>query len=554
MGDEGAGFPPLQWDDPQVAGGYRLVARLGAGGMGRVYLSYTQGGRAVAVKVVRPELADDPVFRRRFHREVKAARRVRGAYTAELVDADADGVPPWLATLYVPGPSLSELVARRGALPVPAALWLMAGVAEALAAIHEVGVVHRDLKPSNVLLASDGPRVIDFGISTAPDATAHTTQGATIGTPQYMAPEQASSGEITPATDVFALGQTVAFAALGEPLYGNGPALNVMYRIVNSEPDLSAVPERLRPILARCLESDPQKRAAPAEIVAWCRRELGPEADISGGPEVWREVVGPPVPAPEPVPLPVPVVPTAVPTAVPTLAATRAWGPPPEVVRADRRRTRLIAGIGGLLALPMLGSLIWLGAEVVKAGRERAGNSSSASPFPSAPGKAVSGESADGVGAGSGAGSDAGPGAGSGAGHPTASASPQLRAHPYALLTLDEKNSISLREPVEREDRKGDIRLVCGSVSCSLKSSTSALLLLYGKPGDGTYDTCRLMLARADTSGTDLPLAAVAGGSEICVKTRSGDVGVLVIQIKSTALPTAGISFLQADLTVWRAG
>lgn len=139
-------FQPLEAGDPSVVAGYRLVARLGAGGMGRVYLSHTQGGRPVAIKVVRPELADDPAFRRRFRREVEAARRVRGAYTAELVDADTDGVPPWLATLYVPGPSLAAAVARRGPLPVSAVLWLMAGVAEALEAIHSVGVVHRDLK------------------------------------------------------------------------------------------------------------------------------------------------------------------------------------------------------------------------------------------------------------------------------------------------------------------------------------------------------------------------------------------------------------------------
>ncbi|MET8981361.1 serine/threonine-protein kinase [Streptomyces sp. NPDC004539] len=537
MGNEGGGFRPLQWDDPQVAGGYRLVARLGAGGMGRVYLSYTQGGRAVAVKVVRPELADDPVFRRRFHREVKAARRVRGAYTAELVDADADGVPPWLATLYVPGPSLSELVARRGALPVSAVLWLMAGVAEALEAIHEVGVVHRDLKPSNVLLASDGPRVIDFGISTALDITAHTTQGDAIGTPQFMAPEQASAGEITPATDVFSLGQTVAFAALGEPLYGGGPALNVMYRIVNSEPDLSVLPEQLRPILARCLEADPERRATPAEVVAWCRRELGPEADTSGGPEVWREVVGPPVPAPDPVPV-VPVVP-AVPQVVPTQPLTRRWGPPPEVVRADRRRRRLIAGIGGLMALPMLGSLMWLGAQVMEVNRERGENSPFASPSSSASGKAVSEESADGVAVGE--------------VEPSVSVPPQILGHPYPLLDLGEENSISFTEPVQREDRKGDIRLVCGDTSCSLKSDTSAMLLVYGKPGDGTYDMCRRLLGRADTSRGDLPLAAAAVGSEICVKHRSGDIGLLVIQIKSTAAPSSGISFVKADLTLWQA-
>ncbi|GAQ52291.1 serine/threonine-protein kinase [Streptomyces acidiscabies] len=534
MGNEGGGFEALQWDDPQVAGGYRLVARLGAGGMGRVYLAYTRGGRAVAVKVVRPELADDPVFRKRFHREVKAARRVQGAYTAELVDADADGVPPWLATLYVPGPSLSQLVARRGALPVSAVLWLMAGVAEALQAIHEVGVVHRDLKPSNVLLASDGPRVIDFGISTAPDSTVHTTQGATIGTPQFMAPEQASAGEITPAADVFSLGQTVAFAVLGEPLYGSGTALNVMYRIVNSEPDLSALPGQLRPILARCLAADPAERATPAEVVAWCRRELGPEADTSGGPEVWREVVGPPVPAPEPVS---PVV--------PTLSATSPWAPPPEVLhpsevlRAGRRRTRLIAGVGALMAVPLLAALAWLGSEISELNRDRAGASSSAAPSPSASGKEVSEKGLpEGAAGGKAAGSADQPSSGP----------PEAVAHP--LVRLDEKNSISLDAQGQRDDRKGDVRLVCGNSSCTLRSSTSAMSYLPAKPTN-SYEECRTYLAGASTRGSELSLVVVAEGSRICVKHRSGAIGMLVIQIKSTYLPDSGVNFLMGDLTVW---
>jgi serine/threonine protein kinase len=287
-------FQPLQADDPPMVAGYRLAARLGAGGMGRVYLSHTPGGRPVALKVVRPELADDPAFRRRFRREVEAARRVRGAYTAELIDADADGVPPWAATVYVPGPSLTETVARRGPLPVPAVLWLMAGVAEALQAIHAAGIVHRDLKPSNVLPAADGPRVIDFGISLAADFTSHTATGSTVGTPHFMAPEQASGGEVTAATDVFALGRTAAFAALGRPLYGEGSA------VVHDEPDLTALPEQLRPLFARCLAAGPEERAGLAEIVEWCRRRLGADADAGAGPAVWRDVMGPEVALPSP--------------------------------------------------------------------------------------------------------------------------------------------------------------------------------------------------------------------------------------------------------------
>ncbi len=237
----------------------------------------------MAVKVVRSELADDPTFRRRFAREVGAARTVKGAYTAELIDADPEAVPPWLATLYVPGPSLTEAVARRGPLSETAVLWLTAGIAEALQVIHGAGIVHRDLKPSNVLLASDGPRVIDFGIARAVDATAHTATGATIGTPHFMAPEQASGGEVSAATDVFALAQTAAFAALGRPLYGDGPGVSVLYRIVHSAPDLSELPDRLRGLLARCLVEAPEERPTPAEVVAFCRKELGRDAGAGGG-------------------------------------------------------------------------------------------------------------------------------------------------------------------------------------------------------------------------------------------------------------------------------
>lgn len=223
-----------------------------------------------------------------------------------MIDADADGVPPWLATLYVPGPSLAQAVARRGPLSVTAVLWLMAGMAEALQAIHAEGIVHRDLKPSNVLLAADGPRVIDFGIALAADATSYTATGHTIGTPAYMAPEQASGAGVTAATDVFALAQTAAFAALGRPLYGDGQGVDVLYRIVHFGPDLSLLPEPLRPLFARCLATDPAERATPAEVVEWCRQRLGADADAGGAPAVWREISGPEVAVPPPLPDPTP--------------------------------------------------------------------------------------------------------------------------------------------------------------------------------------------------------------------------------------------------------
>ncbi|PBC60230.1 serine/threonine protein kinase [Streptomyces sp. Tue6028] len=529
-------FQPLQADDPTQVAGYRLAARLGAGGMGRVYLSHTQGGRPVAIKAVRPELADDPDFRRRFRREIKAARRVRGAYTAELIDADAEGVPPWLATLYVPGPSLAEAVARRGPLPVPAVLWLMAGVAEALQAIHGAGIVHRDLKPSNVLLAADGPRVIDFGISLASDATSHTATGTAIGTPSFMAPEQASAGEVTAASDVFALGQTAAFAALGEPLYGDGPAVNVLYRIVHSEPDLSLLPEQLRPVVARCLAADPEERVTPAEVVAWCRQRLGRDADAGAGPSVWREVAGPEVTVPPPVPDPTPV------HTLPLLARPQPAGT--DARRSRRRRTALVTGAvvtAGALLLAGLVGLAW----TVMDAKDRLGHRNAAGPSASGP-AASARSSASSPASVATSGAD---GRAAGAAHPSQSASGPPRAVPYPFQWLDEKNSLDIEEPVERKDRKGDVRFVCGE-TCALESDSSVIAMVYGKPG-ATLDSCRLILKGADSHR--LPLAAAAAGSEICVRHPSGDIALLVIQVKSTALPQSGSSFVTADMTVWRA-
>ncbi|NJP47716.1 serine/threonine-protein kinase [Actinacidiphila epipremni] len=272
-GASGSGevFQPLEADDPASVGAYRLAARLGAGGMGKVYLSYTPAGRPVAVKVIRPEFAEDAEFRRRFKQEVQAAQRVQGLYTAPVIDSDADGPRPWLATAFVPGPTLSSAVVAHGPLPVQTVLLLVAGIAEALEAVHGAGLVHRDLKPSNVLLASDGPRVIDFGIARAADATALTGSGVTIGTPAFMSPEQAAGREITPATDVFALGQVAAYAALGAPAYGDGPSHAVLYRIVHEEPDLATLPEDLRPLVRRCLAKVPAERPSLAEVVGMCR-------------------------------------------------------------------------------------------------------------------------------------------------------------------------------------------------------------------------------------------------------------------------------------------
>ena len=250
----------LAMDDPRMIGEYRLRAQLGAGGMGRVYLGLSPAGRAVAIKVVHPDLASDTEFLRRFQQEVAAARAVSGIYTAPVVASGLNERPPWLATAFVPGPSLEQVVSEHGPLPEPALWPLLAGLVEALQAIHACRVVHRDLKPANVLLAADGPRVIDFGISRAADGTALTAAGVVFGTPGYMSPEQAEGKAAGPESDVFALGCVIGYAATGAGPFGSGTAAAVLYRVVHGEPALDGIPPRLREIVSACLTKDPAAR------------------------------------------------------------------------------------------------------------------------------------------------------------------------------------------------------------------------------------------------------------------------------------------------------
>ncbi|MCX5383925.1 serine/threonine-protein kinase [Streptomyces sp. NBC_00083] len=265
-------FKPLTDDDPRVVGGYALRARLGAGGMGRVYLAFTPGGRALAIKVVRPDYAEDDEFRRRFRKEIDAAQRVQGLYTAPVIDADSEAGLPWLATAYVPGPSLQQAVAEHGPLPALTVFRLMAGVAEGLAAIHACALIHRDLKPANILLAEDGPRVIDFGIAHAADATSLTHTHVRIGTPAFMAPEQIRGRSASPATDVFALGNLAVFAATGRTAFGEGNPDALFYRVINEEPELGSCPDELRVIVERCLAKEPGDRPPVADIMDYARR------------------------------------------------------------------------------------------------------------------------------------------------------------------------------------------------------------------------------------------------------------------------------------------
>ncbi|MER5308799.1 protein kinase [Streptomyces sp. NPDC002773] len=253
-------------DLPGHIGGYAVERELGAGGMGMVYLARSRGGRTVAVKVARPELAADPHFRARFRAEVEAARKVGGFHTAQVVDADPDAETPWLATAYVPGPTLSGLLAEKGPMDERQLRLLGAALAEALQAIHACGLVHRDLKPGNIIMADDGPRVLDFGIARAVESTRLTATGSAFGTPGFLAPEQAQGREVGSAADVFALG-AVLVAAAGGSAFGEGTPMVLMYRSVHEQPDLSTLPQDLQPIVADCLAKDPAQRPTPGKLL-----------------------------------------------------------------------------------------------------------------------------------------------------------------------------------------------------------------------------------------------------------------------------------------------
>ncbi|MFZ4127028.1 protein kinase domain-containing protein [Streptomyces cellulosae] len=275
---------PLDTDEPTVVGPYRLLGRLGSGGMGRVYLGRSAGGRTVAVKIVHPHFALDEEFRARFRREVDAARRVGGAWTAPVLDADPDARVPWVATAYAAGPSLTAAVTELGPLPEHTVRTLGAGLAEALAAVHGLGLVHRDVKPSNVLLTLDGPLLIDFGIARATDGTASlTSTGVSIGSPGYMSPEQILGKGVTGAADVFSLGAVLAYAATGAPPFPGDSSAALLYRVVHEPPELDGLTGELREVTEACLDKDPTSRPSPADITRRLAGEGGAARLVSGG-------------------------------------------------------------------------------------------------------------------------------------------------------------------------------------------------------------------------------------------------------------------------------
>jgi len=269
---------PLRRWDPERIGPYVLLGRLGAGAMGQVFLGRSTAGRLVAVKTIKIEFAEEAGFRARFAHEVAAARRVSGVFTAAVVAADADADMPWLATAYVPAPSLTQLVRTCGPLPVPATRWLAAGCAEALESIHLAGLVHRDLKPSNVLVSPDGPRVIDFGVARAAERVQLTVTRGAVGTPAYMAPEQArDTRQASGASDVFSLGATLLYAATGHAPYQGETVMDVLVRLATEPPDLAGLPGELTGLVTACLERSPRQRPTSATLLS----QLGPY--VEGG-------------------------------------------------------------------------------------------------------------------------------------------------------------------------------------------------------------------------------------------------------------------------------
>ena len=314
---------PLGASDPTTVGSYRLIGVLGGGGMGRVYLAESRSGRRLAIKVIKPELAEDPAFRRRFAREVASARSVSPLFTAAVVDADTDAEAPWLATVYIDGPSLEDRITEHGPMDLGAVLTLASGLAEALASIHKVGLVHRDLKPSNVLLDAAGPHIIDFGIAVVPDG-GRMTSTLLMGTPSYMAPERLKGGHGTQPGDVFALGATMFYALTGRDLVNGATTYIKILQVTEGRFDMAAVPKELRPVIVRCVSHRPKDRPTADELA-----RIFAASGIARPTPGWYEPTAPPAPV---VPL----------ESLPTSPVTR---------------RRLLAGAGTLGFLGLAGGL-----------------------------------------------------------------------------------------------------------------------------------------------------------------------------------------------------
>ncbi|MFG2142387.1 serine/threonine-protein kinase [Streptomyces sp. NPDC048650] len=595
-------FQPLEGDDPRAIAGYRLTAKLGSGGMGKVYLSYTPGGRPVAIKVIRPEFSEDAEFRRRFKQEVQSAQRVQGLFTAPVIDSDAEAANPWLATAYVPGPSLSAAVAEHGKLPVSTVLLLVAGIAEALQVIHGAGIVHRDLKPSNVLLAADGPRVIDFGIARAADATSLTSSGVTVGTPTFMAPEQAAGSTITPATDVFALGQVAAYATIGSPAFGEGTSHGVLYRIVHEEPDLTGLPDELSELVTRCLAKEPERRPSVAEVIALCGAASGqtqlrrPEdwlptavaADITTRTAAPAPTPTPPPPVEAPTTQPTvpaaavpqaPAYPLAQPVApVPHQPQTPPPGPGAAAYAPTAHFTAPLTQIGGgpagtgptatvagsppaqppkkkrkglVTALALAGMLVFAGAggtavyylmkDDGKATQDRAESKGGTQQ------KKPAGSEGD----ESGKPGDASPSPGADGGDGSGTVVKDPKPIDYAKIDLPDDYHLSMDdEPVapksEDSDADGDFSFSHNDYTDSTVDTETGKLVLLNSGEEATLATCRTETRFA----TSISIKKLTKGAQMCLTTNYGTVAL--ITFKGMAPESDVSSYVTVAVRVWR--
>jgi serine/threonine protein kinase len=514
---------PLEPDDPRTVSGYLLRARLGEGGMGRVYLSYTPGGRPVAIKVIRSEFADDPAFRRRFAQEVHTAQRVQGVYTAPVIDAGPDAPQPWLATAYVPGPSLQYAVGSWGPLPADSVLVLIAGVAEALQSIHSAGVVHRDLKPSNVILAADGPRVIDFGIARAVDSTSLTQTGFRLGTPAFMSPEQIRGQSVSPAVDIWSLGVLAAFASTGELPFGGGADPAVPYRILEQEPNLTGCPEAVRGVALLCMEKDPARRPSPAAVIELCRAASTDTRLRMGegwlpqpvAAEVHRIAAAPVPPAPPPMQHPTPV------------------GPP--APRRGGRRALIIAAVvvAVMAAAGITAVATGLFKEKTSGSGIAAGNSSSSPSEPTTTTTAPRPTTTSATPTSS---------SGSGSSVPKVGSGPGSVVGEFPAIDIASGYGIKFDQPTRAVASSGNLRYEDDYFG--LQASGRAVILDAGQPA--TYQTCT-----TDTRYVtdNKAIGKLPPGAAFCVLDEGR---VALVTIKKVPDRAAASKYYQVALTLWQ--
>jgi len=536
------GFSQLEPGAPAEIGRYRLYARLGAGGMGHVFLSFLPGGRPVALKVVRAEFSADPEFRRRFAQEARAAQQVNGIHIAQLLDADPTAPLPWLATAYIPGPSLLEAVRLHGPLPVDSVRMLIAGIARALDAIHSAGLIHRDLKPANVILAADGPRVIDFGIARAADATTASLTGRRVGSPQYMAPEQVRGLPATPALDVFALGALAFFAATGRAAFGEGEDLAVIFRIVQEPPDLTGCPPELLELVSACLAKDPAARPETRAILQACQVT---EPDTAGGwlPPVLAQTIAarasaiatiaaqpPPAPA-QPAPTQPAQTQFAQTQPTQTQPGVFAGGPPAAPAATGTLGARLKVGAITLAFGVLIGAILTLTVFRSPSGGNAADSSHGQNPSNSATGGAGS-STTDGRSplSTATAGRQVGTGGALGTSSPLANEGDDTIQW-QGSITFG-KNGVSFDDiPPSDSDVYTDLSYVDSSNSSSgYNFAASWGMALWTGSGVPSRTQCASLLTGSSGSGVVAP-----DNSLICVKTLSNRVALVQIQSVDTA-------------------